>query len=206
MPTVKAKVPAKGTVKMKKVVMTKQTLFNLPNILTMLRVFVIPVILLLMATKGYWEAWVAGWLFVAAGITDFFDGYLARRMKIVSSFGRFLDPIADKILVASVILLLAYNGQLTHYAIFPACIILIREILVSGLREFLAELKVLMPVSRLAKWKTATQLVSLPMMVVGHCGEAYYFHLIGPFFFWIAAILTMKTGWDYLRTGWKYFK
>lgn len=196
-----------STVRLKTAVkMEPNTLWNLPNILTMGRVVVIPVVLLLMASKGYFEAWIAGWLFVAAGVTDFFDGYLARRWKVVSPFGRFLDPIADKVLVSSVILMLAHNGQFTHYAIFPAMIILIREILVSGLREFLAELRVLMPVSRLAKWKTACQLVAMPMMIVGDVGEYYHFNLIGPFFFWTAAILTLMTGFDYMRAGWKYMR
>jgi cardiolipin synthase len=175
---------------------------NLPNILTLSRIFIIPVVI----ATFFWDTpamrWLACGLFTLAGVTDFFDGYLARRAKQVSRFGRFLDPIADKLLVASVILMLAKFDRLTETAIFPAIVILLREILVSGLREFLAELRVGLPVTKLAKFKTTAQMVALGFLIVGTASPGWVPALIvGEVLLWGAALLTIVTGYDYLKAG-----
>src|ERR1700733_7312403 len=140
---------------------------SLANKLTASRIIVIPVILILLMIPHAWAAWVALVLFVAAGITDLLDGYMARRDNQVSMIRQFLDPIADKLLIAAVILFLVANGQISGLAIWPAVIILLREVAVSGLREFLAGVRVSMPVSHLAKWKTTLQIVALGFLIIG---------------------------------------
>ncbi len=182
-------------------------MLNIPNILTVARIVVIPVIV----ASFYFEKSIAAWtgciLFIAAAVTDYFDGFLARHLKQTSTFGRVLDPIADKLLVSAVLLMLAYERRLgvSGYGIFPAVIIMCREILVSGLREFLAEIKVGMPVTRLAKYKTAVQLVALPLLMVSKDTPAsWHFGLVGEVFLWTAAVLTLITGYDYLKQGLKY--
>jgi cardiolipin synthase len=178
---------------------------NLPNILTMSRIVIIPIVVATFFCDSVAMRWTACALFTLAGITDFFDGYLARRAKQVSRLGRFLDPIADKLLVVSVILMLAGFGRLTLYAPFPALIpalvILLREILVSGLREFLAELRVGLPVTKLAKFKTTAQMVALGFLLVGDAASYVYAQEIGEVLLWGAAILTLITGYDYLKAG-----
>ena len=179
---------------------------NLPNWLTLSRIGVIPPLIALF----YWDSPLAGWtacgLFTVAGITDFFDGYLARTRNEHSELGRMLDPIADKLLVASVILMLV---AFDRAPLFASVVILCRELLVSGLREFLAELRVGMPVSRLAKWKTVIQMVAIGFLLVGAAGPVF-FHpvvttvLIGEVLIWIAAVLTLVTGFDYLRLALKH--
>jgi len=177
-------------------------MLNLPNILTMGRIAAIP----LMVLTFYWDTstirWIACGIFVVAAITDFFDGYLARRFNQVSAVGRFLDPIADKLLVASLLLFLAAFDRMSSLCYIPAAVILCREIMVSGLREYLAELQVGMPVTPLAKWKTATQLVALPILIVGDKGlPGYGVTLIGELMLCLAAILTLVTGYTYLMAG-----
>ncbi len=136
------------------------------------------------------------------GITDYFDGYVARARGAVSRLGIFLDPIADKIMVASVILMLVFIHAIPGIHVVAALVILIREIAVSGLREFLAGLQVSMPVSQLAKWKTALQLVALGALILGGALPQWpWVHSVGIATLWAAAILTLVTGWDYLRTG-----
>ena len=151
-------------------------------------------------------AWMGVVLFAIAGITDYLDGYLARHWNQLSRFGRVLDPIADKLLVGSILVILAWEGRLNGIMVIPAVIILCREILVSGLREFLAEIKVGCPVTRLAKWKTACQMVALPVLMV--CNEAGFLNvfltILGTLLFWGAAILTIMTGYDYWKSGRKY--
>ncbi len=177
-------------------------MFNLPNILTMSRIFVIPIVVALFFWDSVTTRWVACVLFSAAGVTDFFDGYLARRAQQVSRFGRFLDPIADKLLVAAVILCLAGTGRITPIEMLPALIILLREILVSGLREFLAELRVSLPVTRLAKYKTTAQMFALGFLIVGDKAPEWIpAHAIGNVLLWGAAIVTLITGYDYLKAG-----
>ena len=180
---------------------------NIPNLLTMLRIWAIPAIVATFFFQHPAWAWVGLVLFALAGITDYMDGYLARHLNQLSRFGRVLDPIADKLLVSAVLLMLAYERRLgvSGYGIFPAVIIMCREILVSGLREFLAEIKVGMPVTRLAKYKTAVQLVALPLLMVSKDTPAsWHFGLVGEVFLWTAAVLTLITGYDYLKQGLKY--
>ncbi len=179
---------------------------NLPNLLTLSRIAVIPLLVLLF----YWDdpisRWVSLGLFTVAAVTDFFDGYFARSLNQHSLLGRMLDPIADKLLVASVVLMLV---AFQRAPVLAALVILCRELLVSGLREFLAEIRVGMPVSRLAKWKTFIQMFAIGFLLVGEVGPTF-FHpaittlLIGEVLIWIAAILTLVTGYDYLRLGWRH--
>jgi len=177
---------------------------NLPNLLTLSRIVAIPVVCLLLLLDKPWGSWLALGAFVVACVTDFFDGYLARTWQQVSNFGRFLDPIADKLLVVSVLLMLVGIDRLAGIHILPAAVILCREILVSGLREHLAEVRVGVPVSRLAKWKTAIQMVALGFLLVGEDGPMFgpvTTTEIGVAGIWAAALLTLITGYDYLRTG-----
>lgn len=178
---------------------------SLPNLLTLSRILVIPVLVVLFFLPGEAAKWAALVLFTLAGITDYFDGYFARTRRQMSALGRFLDPVADKLLVASVILLLVAFGRITEWTVLPALVILCREILVSGLREFLAGLRVRVPVSRLAKWKTGIQMVAIGFLIIGDSSPDFIPALaIGAAGLWIAAVLTLVTGYDYLRSGLKY--
>ncbi|MEQ8734637.1 MAG: CDP-diacylglycerol--glycerol-3-phosphate 3-phosphatidyltransferase [Rhodospirillaceae bacterium] len=177
-------------------------MLNLPNILTLSRIFIIPVVISLF----YWDSattrWVMLGLFIIAGITDFFDGYIARRSNQVSPFGRFLDPIADKLLVAALLLMLVGFERMSTWAYLPAVVILTRELLVSGLREFLAQTQVSVPVSTLAKWKTTLQMFALGFLIVGTDAPSWIpAQLIGEIGLWLAALLTLITGYDYLKAG-----
>ncbi|MDH3912909.1 MAG: CDP-diacylglycerol--glycerol-3-phosphate 3-phosphatidyltransferase, partial [Rhodospirillales bacterium] len=147
-------------------------LTSLPNLLTLLRIVIIPILVPLFYLDGAYPRWLACGLFGLAAITDYFDGYLARHLNEVSPLGRFLDPIADKLLVAAVILMLVGMDSIQGVVILPALVILCREILVSGLREYLAEIRVPMPVSSLAKWKTVIQMFALGFLIVGDTGPA----------------------------------
>lgn len=182
---------------------------DLPNLLTLSRIVVIPLIVAAFYLDGIWGDWVPLGLFIYAGITDFFDGYVARTRGQMSPFGRFLDPIADKLLIATVLFMLVVDGRVVGWHILPALVILLREILVSGLREFLAEVRVSVPVSVLAKWKTAIQMLALGFLLAGEYGNAITpaalpATTIGVFGLWFAAITTLYTGWDYLRAGRKH--
>lgn len=180
-------------------------LSSLPNILTLSRIAAIPVVVALFFFAGPWPAWTACGLFALACITDWFDGYLARAWQEESVIGKFLDPIADKLLVAAVLMMLVAVDKVDGLAVIPAVIILLREVMVSGLREFLAGLQVGVPVSRLAKWKTAIQMVAIGVLIVGRDGPSGFpTETIGEVGLWIAAALTLITGWDYLRAGLKY--
>lgn len=181
-------------------------MYNLPNILTISRIVVIPLIFMSIYFTSYAWAMLAGILFVAASITDYLDGYLARAWNETSAFGRLLDPIADKLLVATalVVILAKPNMYSLNITIIPAFVILCREILVSGLREFLREVNVGLPVTKLAKWKTAFQMTALAMMLFkdlwigwSYCGE---------FLLWVAAILTFITGYQYYQKSLDYVK
>jgi CDP-diacylglycerol--glycerol-3-phosphate 3-phosphatidyltransferase len=180
---------------------------NLPNLLTYGRCVAVPaVVVLLFWPNETWARWTALGVFVVAGLTDYLDGYLARALSQQSALGRMLDPIADKLLVAASLLMLAHDRTITSWSLWAAIVILCREILVSGLREFLAELKVSVPVSRVAKWKTALQLVAIGFLIAGPAGETILpgTLLIGLVLLWIAAALTIYTGWDYLKAGIKH--
>lgn len=183
----------------------------LPNILTYARIAAVPVVVGLMYWQGIeggelWLAWVALVIFTAAGVTDFFDGYLARMWGQQSSLGRMLDPIADKLLVSSCLLMLAAEGTIRGWSLFAAVIILCREILVSGLREYLAELQVSVPVTRLAKWKTIGQMVAVGFLIAGEAGDKIVpgVTMVGIVLIWASAIITLYTGWDYFRAGLRY--
>ncbi|WP_169570137.1 CDP-diacylglycerol--glycerol-3-phosphate 3-phosphatidyltransferase [Sneathiella limimaris] len=177
-------------------------LFRLPNLLTLSRIAVIPLLLASFYLPGDASSWVPLGLFIAAGITDFFDGYLARRNKQTSNLGRFLDPVADKLLVAAALLFLVGVDRITDWQLIPAVIILCREIMVSGLREYLAELRVGMPVSRLAKWKTTFQILALCFLLGGPAVQkSFDALLVGNILLWLAGLLTVWTGYDYLRLG-----
>jgi cardiolipin synthase (CMP-forming) len=173
---------------------------SLPNLLTLSRILVIPLLIAAFYLDYPVANWVALALFVAAAFTDFLDGHLARTRGEVSGLGRFLDPVADKLLVASALLMLVHVDGIVGWTILPALIILCREILVSGLREYLAELRVGLPVSRLAKWKTMVQMVAIGFLIVGQAGwSAVPVVEIGTAGLWVAAALTLFTGYDYLR-------
>jgi cardiolipin synthase len=179
-------------------------LTRLPNLLTFSRIAAIPVVVGLLFMQPPISNWSALGIYVYACVTDFLDGYLARAWQQQSSLGRFLDPIADKLLIAAVLMVLAALGPLNGIHLLPALVILCREILVSGLREFLAEVKVSVPVTTLAKWKTTIQMVALGFLLVGDAGPDFGplsttdIGLIG---IWLAAALTLVTGYDYLRAG-----
>ena len=178
-------------------------LTDLPNLLTLSRIIIIPVLVGLFYLDGDAWRWVSVVLFSLAGVTDYFDGYLARRWAQISAFGRFLDPIADKLLVAAVILMLVATHRIRGLVVLPALVILCREVMVSGLREFLAQVNVGVPVSRLAKWKTALQLIALGILIVGDAAGDWT-QWVGELGLWIAAAITMVTGYDYLSAGLKH--
>jgi cardiolipin synthase len=179
---------------------------SLPNLLTLSRIVAVPLLVWFL----WWPDWQAGYgiafvLYCLMGITDYFDGYLARSSGAVSRLGIFLDPIADKIMVAAVILILVGTRDIAGIHVIAALVILLREIAVSGLREFLAQVQVSVPVSKLAKWKTTLQLVSLGGIILGgSVPEMVWVHTVGIVALWGAAVLTLLTGWDYLRVGLKH--
>ena len=195
-------------------------MLTLPNLLTLSRIFTVPILVGLL----WWPKWELGYLiafgvYCLMGITDYFDGYLARSSGTVSKLGVFLDPIADKIMIAAVILVLTAQGILRgpfvgDAHVIAGLIILVREIAVSGLREFLGGLQVSIPVSKLAKWKTTFQLVALGALILGGALPGWNVllggvvanvpHTVGLATLWAAAILTLVTGWDYLRAGLKH--
>ncbi|MBM3951819.1 MAG: CDP-diacylglycerol--glycerol-3-phosphate 3-phosphatidyltransferase [Rhodospirillales bacterium] len=178
--------------------------FKLPNLLTYSRILAVPVVVVLMLVERPLGNWLALGVFVAAGVTDILDGHLARRWGQQSSLGRILDPIADKLLVSAVLLMLVGVDTLGGLTLLPAAIILCREILVSGLREFLADIRVSVPVSQLAKWKTGLQMVTLGFLIVGDAGPEFgplSTTEIGVLGLWVAAVLTVVTGFDYLMAS-----
>ena len=188
-------------------------MLSLPNILTLSRILAVPILAFLLwpdfepigLEPRQLDYLIAFALYCLMGITDYFDGYLARASGAVSRLGQFLDPIADKIMIAAVILMLVFTRDIQGYNVFAALVILLREIIVSGLREFLAGVEVSMPVSRLAKWKTTAQLVAFGAIILaGGLPMWTFIPIAGLILLWIAAILTLVTGWDYLRLGIKH--
>jgi CDP-diacylglycerol--glycerol-3-phosphate 3-phosphatidyltransferase len=187
-------------------------MLSLPNLLTLSRILAVPILVALLWHPGPVGYVLAFLLYAMAGITDYFDGYLARAQGTVSKLGIFLDPIADKIMVAAVIVMLISTERVigphpvvTGWHVIAALVILLREIAVSGLREFLAQLSVSMPVSRLAKWKTAFQMGALGLLILaGALPQWPQVHEVGLASLWLAAALTLITGWDYLRVGLKH--
>ncbi len=170
-----------------------------PNLLTVGRIACIPVLVGMFYLDGDWARWTACFVFVAAATTDYVDGYLARNWQQESLLGRWLDPVADKLLVGSAVLMLVGFDQAP---LLPSLIIVLREITVSGLREYMAEVSVGLPVSRLAKWKTAVQMTAIAFLLLDDAGPAWLpVEAIGWWGLWLAALLTLVTGWDYLQAG-----
>ena len=179
---------------------------NLSNLLTLVRVAIIPIIVFCIYLKNPFFGWTAFVLFCLASITDYFDGYLARTRNEITNFGTFLDPIADKLLVASVILILTSKGVIADWETIPALIILLREITVSGLREYLAGIKVSIPVSRIAKLKTLLQLFALAFLILSESiADISLIIYFGKIFLWIAGLLTLYTAYDYVKGSIKHF-
>ena len=177
-------------------------LTSLPNLLTLSRILAIPAVVATFYASGDSARWFCCALFSAAGFTDWLDGHFARRWEQQSELGRFLDPIADKLLVSATLFMLTVTGRLSGLTVLPALVILCREILVSGLREYLAGLSVGVPVSRLAKWKTVIQMIAIGVLIVGDAGwHGLRVVEIGETLLWLAALLTLVTGYDYLRAG-----
>lgn len=178
--------------------------WSLPNLLTYGRILAIPALVaILFWPRDDWMRWLALGIYTVAAITDYLDGYIARAWSQQSAIGRMLDPIADKLLVAALLLMLVYTGQIEGWTLWAAIVILCREILVSGLREFLADLKVSVPVSKVAKWKTTAQLFALGFLIAGPAGDKVLpgNTTIGIVLLWAAAGLTIYTGWDYFNAG-----
>lgn len=189
----------------------KNHTFSFPNILTYARIIAVPMVVACFFLEGRLQSsdiarWIAVSIFIVASITDFLDGYLARIWEQTSNIGRMLDPIADKLLVSACLLLLAADSTIAGWTLWAAIIILCREILVSGLREYLAELKVSVPVSRFAKWKTFVQMIAIVFLLAGPAGNKVFPYTVefGITMLWIAALLTLWTGWDYFRAGLKH--
>lgn len=182
-------------------------LTDLPNVLTLSRIAAIPLLVLLVAIGAPVADLLACVLFAAACVTDYLDGRLARDRLQLSDLGRMLDPIADKLLVGAVLMSLVGFGRLPAAGIYPAIVIMLREILVSGLREYLAEIRIGLPVTRLAKWKTGVQMTALGVLLLGSHGAALIglgalpMAWFGGALLWIAAGFTLITGWDYLNAG-----
>ena len=177
-------------------------MMRLPNILTMSRIAIIPVLVALLWIREPETQWAATLLYALACLTDWLDGYFARSLNQQSSVGRLFDPIADKLLVGACLLVLCAFGGIDGWSVLAAVIILLREILVSGLREYLAEFRLRLPVSRLAKWKTALQMIALGLLMLGDAGPAFLPTVeAGEVCLWAAALLTLWTGYDYLRSG-----
>lgn len=174
-------------------------LTNPPNLLTVSRIGLIPLLVLLFYVEADWARYTACGIFVVAATTDYLDGYMARSWKMQSPFGRWLDPVADKLLVGATVIMLVGFDQAP---LLPSLVILLREITVSGLREYMAEVSVGLPVSRLAKWKTGVQMTAIAFLLVGDAGPAWApVASIGWGGLWLAAALTLVTGWDYLQAG-----
>lgn len=192
--------------------MTRPTMLTLPNMLTLSRILAVPILVFLLWHPNWFDYALAFALYVLMGLTDYFDGYVARARGAVSRLGIFLDPIADKIMIAAVIVMLVAmpdpalgRPAIEGLGVVAALIILLREIAVSGLREFLADLRVSLPVSQLAKWKTTFQLISLGALILaGALPQFAFVRHVGLFCLWAAAALTLITGWDYLRVGLKH--
>jgi cardiolipin synthase len=179
-------------------------IYSLPNILTYVRIALIPVVVAAFYMDGRTSHLVASGLFLVASITDYLDGWLARLWQQESSLGRFLDPIADKLLVAAALMMLVHFERAD---VIPAILILCREIMVSGLREFLAEIKVSVPVSRLAKVKTGVQMTAIFLLLLGAKGSGFHIvETLGSIALWIAAVLTVVTGYAYLKAGVAHMK
>ena len=190
-----------------------RTMLSLPNLLTLSRILAVPILVFLLWRPAPVDYAITFVLYCVVGLTDYLDGYLARAWGSISRLGQFLDPIADKIMVAAVIVMLISSRkanpvpEIAGLNLIPALVILLREIIVSGLREYLAGLQVSVPVSALAKWKTTLQLVALGALILaGALPHQPWIHLAGLICLWAAAALTLITGYDYLRVGLRHME
>ncbi len=180
---------------------------KIPNTLTIGRIIIVPFFVISFFLPGFYGEIIPFLLFILASFTDFLDGLLARLYKEESKLGELLDPIADKIIVSAALILLVMNGTIQNYEVIAAIIILTREILISGLREFLADVQVKIPVSSLAKGKTFIQMFSIAILLTGETGnkiinfEDYNAQTVGIILLWLSAFLTLYTGYDYVRKG-----
>lgn len=175
---------------------------TLSNQLTFARLVAIPILCLLLVVPGSISAWFAMFVFVGAAITDYFDGYYARKRAELTTLGRVLDPIADKLLVVATLVILVFNEHVNALTIVPALIIILREVAISGLREFMAERSLVIAVSKLAKWKTGVQMTAIPFLIVGDYAPSFIPAIwIGALLLWAAAVLTVITAWDYWRAS-----
>ena len=180
---------------------------QVPNTLTIGRIILVPIFVITFYIPGFLGDLIPFFIFILASFTDFLDGLLARLFKEESKLGELLDPIADKIMVSAALVLLVMNGTIQHYEVIAAIIILTREILISGLREFLAKSKVSMPVTGLAKFKTFIQMFAIAILLTGESGnrlvnfQDYNAHSIGIILLWLSAFLTLYTGYDYVKKG-----
>ena len=191
-------------------------IFNVPNMLTLSRIVMIPGVTWFLWQGDDISRWIAMLFYFVAAVSDFFDGYFARVLNQTSVIGQFLDPIADKLLVASILMVLVANGQVDDIHFLAGLVIMMREIAVSGLREFLGGIQVSVPVSSLAKWKTTAQILCLGFLIVGPASDPFPWEFlswitvpsseIGIGLLWVSAILTLITGADYLRAGLKHMK
>ena len=180
---------------------------QIPNILTIGRIIIVPIFVFTFFIPGFFGDLIPFFLFVIASFTDYLDGLLARLFKEESKLGELLDPIADKILVAAALILLVMNSTIKNYEVIAAIIILTREILISGLREFLAKGSITMQVTSLSKLKTFIQMISIAILLTGESGnkvinfQDYNAQTIGIILLWLSAFLTLYTGYDYFRKG-----
>lgn len=172
-------------------------MLTIPNILTFLRILLIPVVVLAFYIDTVFWRWLAVFAFASACITDYLDGYLARTLGQTSKLGTFLDPLADKLLVATTLLYVAGFDKISRLSLIPAAIILCREIMVSGLREHLNDINLQLPVSNIAKWKTAAQMLAITVLLIGDVSRRPIV-LAGELFLWVAGILTVITAYYYL--------
>ena len=177
---------------------------TLPNLLTLGRIALIPILVAAFYTQTSLGRWIAAIVFISACLTDYLDGYVARAWSQTSRLGQFLDPIADKLLVASTLLLLAGFGRISTYSLLPAIVILCREIMVSGLREFLSDFNVTVPVTRLAQFKTANQMIGISLLLLADASFGQSMLMVGEGMLWVAAVMTLFSGYDYLRIGFKH--
>jgi CDP-diacylglycerol--glycerol-3-phosphate 3-phosphatidyltransferase/cardiolipin synthase len=177
---------------------------KIPNILTIGRILIAPILVIIFYLPGEWSDWLSCSIFVLAAFTDYLDGFFARLYKQQSKFGELLDPIADKVLVATALALLIMSQTIKHYSVIAAIIIITREILISGLREYLAKAQIYIPVTNLSKGKTVIQMIAISILLAGESGNKLLFGYgiqLGIYLLWMSAMLTLYTGYAYLRKG-----
>ncbi len=177
---------------------------NLANILTVTRLVLLPFIIALLYVPLPWAAWTVLALYALGAATDWLDGWVARKYDQVSEFGKFMDPISDKIFVVTLLIMLIATHRIEHFLVLAVIIILVREFLVAGMREFLGPKGIKLPVTNLAKWKTAVQMVATGLLIVGPISSMA--DMAGGILLCVAAVLTVVTGWDYTKTAWRYLQ